>query len=85
MVIVPVMRWNLVTSKALRFALSLSDDVDALHVAVDDAGEASIRDEWRRYVEEPLAGAGCAEPRLRVVARPTAASSARSSTSSGRR
>lgn len=70
LVIIPVMRWNLVTSKALRFALTLSDEVEALHVAIDDEGEAAMEDQWRRYVEEPLREASCPAPRLKVVRSP---------------
>jgi len=69
-VIVPVLRWNLVTSKALRFALSLSDEVEALHVALDDDGEGAIRDQWRRYVEVPLSENDGPKPRLHVVRSP---------------
>ncbi len=69
-VIVPVMRWNRVSAKALRFAISLSDDVDALHVAIDDEGVLRIHDQWRRFVEEPLDGASCPKPRLVVTRSP---------------
>ena len=68
LVIVPVMRWNLVTAKALRFALSLSDEVEALHVAIDDEGVLSINAQWQGFVESPLKAAGRPLPRL-VVAR----------------
>lgn len=69
-VIVPVMRWSTVTAKALRFALSLSDEVEALHVAIDDPDETGIKDQWRRYVDEPLQHAQCPQPRLVIVRSP---------------
>jgi amino acid transporter len=69
-VIVPVLRWNMVTAKAVRFALSISDEVLALHVAIDDEEEAKIKDEWRRFVDEPLARAGQAVPQITVVRSP---------------
>lgn len=32
--------------------------------------EKRVKDQWRRYVEEPLEGASCAKPRLNVVRSP---------------
>lgn len=69
-VIVPVLRWDTVTAKGLRFALSMSREVEALHIAIDDEGESKIRDQWRHYVEEPLAQVEGATPRLTVLRSP---------------
>jgi amino acid transporter len=52
-VIVPVERWNAATEKALRFAMSLSPDVQAVHVACD-ADEN--RPEWMCPAEQPAVG-----------------------------
>jgi amino acid transporter len=52
-VIVPVERWNAATEKALRFAMSLSPDVQAVHVACE-ADEN--RPEWMCAAEEPPVG-----------------------------
>jgi amino acid transporter len=69
-IIVPVTQWNRVTAKALRFALSLSNEVEALHVAIDDEGETAIQDQWTRFVEQPLAGASRPKPCLKIVRSP---------------
>ena len=63
LVIIPLDRWSRLTEKALRFALSMSPDIIAVHV---DSGhdEQSICDEWEHKVAEPLRSAGLAVPRL---------------------
>jgi hypothetical protein len=49
-VIVPVDRWNAATEKALRFAMTLSPDVQAVHVTCDsDEGQPM----WRWADDEP--------------------------------
>lgn len=69
LVIVPIQGWNQITKKALRFALNLSHDVEALHV---DTGEGSTLfcAEWSRYVEKPAAEAGVMAPQLVVLPSP---------------
>jgi amino acid transporter len=52
-VIVPVERWNAATEKALRFAMSLSPDVQAVHVSCE-ADEN--RPEWMCPAEQPPVG-----------------------------
>jgi hypothetical protein len=52
-VIVPVERWNAATEKALRFAMSLSPDVQAVHVSCE-ADEN--RPEWMCPEEQPPVG-----------------------------
>ena len=51
-VIVPVERWSAATAKALRFAMTLSPDVQAVHVACD-ADESLPAWQWE---EDPPAG-----------------------------
>ena len=62
-VIIPLDRWSRLTEKALRFAISMSPDIIAVHV---DSGhdEQSICDEWELRVAEPLRSANLAVPRL---------------------
>ena len=62
-VVIPLDRWNRLSDKALRFALSVSPEIVAVHV---DSGhdEQSICDEWEHKVAEPLRSAGLAVPRL---------------------
>lgn len=69
LVVMPILGWNKVTEKGLRFALELSPDVHVLHIA---AGEESdeLRKNWSRYVEKPAAEAGLQQPRLVVLQSP---------------
>ena len=63
LVIIPLDRWSRLTEKALRFALSMSPEIIAVHI---DSGhdEASICDEWENKVAEPLRSGGVPVPRL---------------------
>jgi amino acid transporter len=69
-IIVPIIRWNAVTRKALTFALSLSHDVEALHVVISDEDLLKMNETWHRFVEQPRQVAGCSVPRLVVVRSP---------------
>lgn len=71
-VLLPIQGWDLVSRKAIEVALTLSDDVTALHVttltgqrALDD--EADLRRAWRQFVEQPTQEAGLPAPPLRMV------------------
>jgi amino acid transporter len=63
LVIMPVDRWSRLTEKGLRFALSLSKDVQAVHVDCGD-DEKSICDMWEEKVAGPLQKAGLPVPEL---------------------
>lgn len=69
LVVVPILRWDKIAQKGLRFAHLLSADVQGLHV---DCGEGSqrLREDWGRFVEEPAKGAGVQPPRLVVLSSP---------------
>jgi amino acid transporter len=60
--------WNRVTDKALRFALRLSRDVNAVHLTElggpDDDNERALRQKWAEHVEAPARAAGLKPPRL---------------------
>ncbi len=69
LVVVPLLAWNRVAQKGLRFALTLSSEVQALHIDCDkDAG--SFAQTWDRYVEEPAKRASRVAPRLVVLPSP---------------
>ena len=69
LVVVPILFWNKIAQKGLRFALTLSSEVLALHIECEkDSGD--IRQSWRRYVEDPARQAGLATPRLVVLPSP---------------
>jgi amino acid transporter len=72
-VVVPVERWTVVTQKALRFALTLSPDVHAVHVVTDaEAAPEScdgtppptLAQQWNTVVEAPACAAGVPCPTL---------------------
>jgi hypothetical protein len=69
LVVVPILFWNKIAQKGLRFALHQSSDVLALHIECEkDTG--NIRQSWRRCVEEPARRAGLVPPRLIVLPSP---------------
>ena len=69
MVIVPIDRWSRVTEKAMRFALGLSSDVEAVHI---DCGEDdhALKDVWQRNMVEPIQAAGLPVPKLITLQSP---------------
>jgi len=68
-VIVPVDGWNRIAIYALRFALTMSHDIEALHIESEDDTE-SLKRIWRSHVEEPARRANRTVPRLTVLHSP---------------
>lgn len=71
-VIVATESWNKLTDKALRFALSLSPDVYAVHLVQLTGPEAeehdrNLREQWQRDVEHPAEQAGLHAPKLVIL------------------
>jgi hypothetical protein len=69
-VLLPIRGWSLITRKALRFALKISPDIYALHVADDEKTMADLEDTWEDRVREPTTAAGLTPPKLIVVYSP---------------
>jgi amino acid transporter len=69
LVVVPLLSWNRIAQKGLRFAFTLSSEVQALHIDCekDDGG---FGEAWARYVEEPAKQAGRVAPRLVELSSP---------------
>jgi amino acid transporter len=69
LVVVPIDDWNRVAKKALRFAITISDRVQALHI---DSGEKAdtLAAQWREWAEGPALQAGRPVPELVVVKSP---------------
>ncbi len=67
--IVPITGWNKATKAALSFACAISRDVEAVHVAAENAG-VDLRALWAADVEAPAAAAGLPAPRLVVLPSP---------------
>jgi amino acid transporter len=69
-VLLPVRGWSVITRRALRFALEISPDVFALHIAGDENAMAALEDRWRSLAMEPAKSAGRPTPKLVVVYSP---------------
>jgi amino acid transporter len=67
-VIVPIEQWNAATQKTLRFAMTLSPDVQAVHIACGE--DDSIAAEWQSMVERPAREAGAPVPSLITLRSP---------------
>ena len=68
-VIVPIKHWDMIGERALRYAVSLSKDVQAIHVDSGDGGEGLLS-RWPNLVEEPAIAAGLKVPELTIVPSP---------------
>ena len=58
-VLLPVRGWSTITRKALRFALKISPEIYALHIADDEQAMVALEDGWERLVREPAARRAC--------------------------
>ncbi len=63
-------RWSTITRNALRFAMSLSDDVVVVHVKANADDGERLANDWRRFVQKPLERDGKSPPRLMIVESP---------------
>jgi amino acid transporter len=70
LVLLPIRGWSAITRKALRFALKVSPQVYALHVADDEKTMADLEDTWEHRVREPATAAGLPAPKLIVIYSP---------------
>ena len=68
-VIVPFDRWSRITEKAMRFALGLSHDVQAVHVDCGDK-DSKLDAAWQRFVAEPVQAAGLPVPEFVTLQSP---------------
>jgi len=69
LVVVPILSWNRIARKGLRFALTLSSEVQALHIDCEkDSG--NFLQTWDSNVEGPAKQAGRVAPRLIVLPSP---------------
>jgi amino acid transporter len=69
LVVVPIERWSRIAERTLRFALTLSPDIIALHV---DHGEhqENLHERWDELVVQPTRNAGVPTPDLVVLQSP---------------
>jgi amino acid transporter len=68
-VIVPIVDWSSIAENALRFAMTMSREVEVLHIESENSAN-SLRRIWPSRVEEPAREAKQAVPRLTVLKSP---------------
>jgi len=69
LVIVPLDRWSRITEKGLRFAMKLSDHVEAVHVDAEDCRD-EVAEMWQRNVALPIEQTGRPVPKLIFLSSP---------------
>ncbi|HUL02137.1 MAG TPA: APC family permease [Gemmatimonadales bacterium] len=69
LVIVPIQGWNRITQNALEFALTLSTEITAVHVATEEE-DHQLQQEWVLNVAAPVTRAGLVPPKLAVLPSP---------------
>ena len=69
LVVVPLDRWTKIAQKALTFALNISPDVIALHIASAEH-TVYLEQEWHDYVEAPVNEVGMCAPKLVIIQSP---------------
>jgi amino acid transporter len=68
-VVVPIDKWNKVSQKALRMALTMSSEIVAVHIETGEE-EDNLAGHWEAYVLDPVRSAGFPEPRLVILNSP---------------
>lgn len=63
LVVLPIDRWNKISTKGLRFCIGLSKEIRAVHVLFDESQD-ELAASWPRLVEEPARAAGIPVPEL---------------------
>jgi amino acid transporter len=69
LIIIPLDRWSRMSEKALRFAMKLSDEVQAVHVDAEEC-YPEVQKMWQRNVAAPFFEAGKVAPELVLVESP---------------
>jgi amino acid transporter len=69
LVVVPIDRWSRISRRALRFAVTMSEDIQALHVECE-RHTSSLRRDWDIFVQQPARKANRPVPELTVLKSP---------------
>ncbi len=64
LVVVPLKRLDRVARKSLRLAITMSPDVEVVHVLTGEPDMDDLRARWKEQVERPIVRAGYPAPRL---------------------
>jgi len=68
-IVMPIQNWSSTSERAMQFALTLSQEVHAVHVgAEEDTNE--LKENWERLVAEPVKKAGGTPPTLEILDSP---------------
>jgi hypothetical protein len=73
LVIVPIRDWGKIAQNGIRFALTISKDVEVVHIINENEGDGSqcaLEQQWSKLVEEPAKQAGVPPPKLVAVQSP---------------
>jgi hypothetical protein len=70
LVIIAINNWNRVAQNAIRFGLTISDKVVAVHVARDGRDQDQLRKLWDEKVAGPAEKSGFTPPTLHIVESP---------------
>ena len=67
--LIPIVEWNRLTEKAVRYAIAIAPEVIAIHLTRLEGPDAEehngrLRRQWRNFVELPAQRAGIAAPKL---------------------
>jgi amino acid transporter len=68
--LLPIRGWSAITRKALRFAMKISPEIYALHVADDQRMMDELEETWEQRVCEPALAAGRPAPKLIITYSP---------------
>ncbi len=68
-VIVPIQGWSKISERAMQFALTLSPEIHAVHVATEEETDA-LEQEWCRLVQRPVEEVGGTPPSLVTLPSP---------------
>jgi amino acid transporter len=68
-VIVPIQAWTTISQRALQFALTLSSEIRAVHVGMEEETNA-LQENWDRLVQAPVRRAGGVPPSLVTLPSP---------------
>ena len=71
-VIIPMDRWSRISAKAIRFALSISNEIQIVHVdsADVDHGDEELASIWQKNILDPLRQAGLPDPKFERLTSP---------------
>lgn len=69
-VVLPIRSWNVVVEKALRYAMSITEDIHCVHIVDEDQDLTQLMDIWEKYVTVPLVEQGRRAPVLKVMRSP---------------